>query len=515
MRQSHLMLSNASIMWVSQIFLLIPQFILVPFLIGTIGESGYGVYALVWSLMISIDSLEKSLQSGVVKYSAGFLAQGRIDEVNKVVSSSFVYSVILAFLACMATIAAAAAYGGPALNIRPALIVIGVMLLFVIPLTPYIAVIQSRQNFYVGAIAETVSKYVSLIMVVAWFHAVAPSVISLIVIMAVMLFVSRLAQLPVAYWLVPGLRNRPRLFDVKSFRLVCSFGMLTVLASFCIMINSTGVRWLMGTMVSIAFVAHLAIMLMPGLLLSKIIHAIAITAMPAASTYDANGDQRMLQTLLVRGMRYTSIMVLGGLLMATVLMRSAINAWVGPGYEFLAPYALILFAGLGFMQSTSIAHHILKGIGRLKDVVLIYFSGLVVLPVSLIVLLLSVLRDPYVATVAGLTAGYIVCGYLNVIFCSKAVDSDLMKGLKQIYLQPLIVAVPVGLITAGAIKFAGFDGLLARGCAAVSGVAMFFAGCYVFIATTAERQQFKNIIRAVKVKIFVFTGKPKRDKDVK
>ncbi len=68
--------------------LLVPQLILVPYLIATIGETGYGVYALVWSLLLGIDQLLQSLQSGVVKYSAGFLAEGRIDDVNRVVSSA-------------------------------------------------------------------------------------------------------------------------------------------------------------------------------------------------------------------------------------------------------------------------------------------------------------------------------------------------------------------------------------------------------------------------------------------
>ena len=113
MRQSYLILSNAAIMWATRVFLLVPQLILVPYLIGTIGESGYGVYALVWSLMMSIEQLQLSLQQGVVKYSAGFLAQGRMDEVNKVVSTSFVYSILLAVVACAGTLVAAAFYKDP------------------------------------------------------------------------------------------------------------------------------------------------------------------------------------------------------------------------------------------------------------------------------------------------------------------------------------------------------------------------------------------------------------------
>jgi len=156
-------------MWAARVFLLVPQVILVPYLIATIGESGYGAYALVWSLTMSIEQLQRSLQSGVVKYSAGFLAQGRVDEVNRVVSSSFVYSLLLAVVAATGILVAAVFYKDPSGQIGTALVVVGIMVLFAFPLTPYIAIIQSRQRYYVGAIADTLSKYVSTLLTVLWF----------------------------------------------------------------------------------------------------------------------------------------------------------------------------------------------------------------------------------------------------------------------------------------------------------------------------------------------------------
>jgi len=113
MRQSHLILSNALVIWASRALQIIPQVILGPFLIRTIGEAGYGVYVLIWSLLMSINDLEQSLQQGVVKYSAAFLAEKRIDEVNRVVSSSFVYSFLLATVASVGISVWAASYAHP------------------------------------------------------------------------------------------------------------------------------------------------------------------------------------------------------------------------------------------------------------------------------------------------------------------------------------------------------------------------------------------------------------------
>ena len=501
MRQSHLILSNSLVIWASRVFLLVPQLILVPYLISTIGESGYGVYVLVWSLMMSVEQLQRSLQSGVVKYSAAFLAQERIGEVNKVVSSSFVYSLLLAVLACAGTLVAAAFYNDPDGQVGTALVVVGIMVLFIFPLTPYIAVIQSRQRYYVGAIANNVSKYISLLAVVVWFRTVGPSVEALIIIMAGMLFLSRLAQVPFAYRLVPGLRNRLNTFDWQSFRLIAAFGAATVLASVCLAVNSTGIRWLMDAMVSTSFVAHLAIMLMPGLFLSEIIGAMTITVMPATSAYEATGNQLMLQELLIRGVRYTMILAMAGLLVAGLLMRNVLGVWLGPEYEFLTLYALVLFAGMSFMFSTSTAHHMLKGMGKLRAVVFIYGLGMAIVPIGLILIVFHIWHNSYIAVTAGLVAGHLVCGCLNMGFCTKAVHADLRGVLVRAYVQPLMVAAIVCLLAFGLVTYGRIDGLIGRICVSVLAVLFFLVGIYASIATVAERLQIRELIQLAKSKI--------------
>jgi len=507
-RQSHLIILNGVIIWVARILLLFPQLILLPYLIGTIGESGYGVYALIWSLMMSIEQLHSSLQSGVVKYSAAFLAQGRTGEVNKVVSSSFVYSLLLAVLACVGTLIVAVVYNDPSGQISTALYVVGLMILFIFPLTPYIAVIQSHQLYYVGAIAETVSKYIGLLAVVIWFSIVRPSVEALIIIMAIILFLSRLAQIPFAYRLLPGLRNRLRLFDRTSFRLIATFGATMILISICLAVNSTGIRWLMDSLVSTSFVTHLVIMLMPGLLLSQIIGAMTITIMPATSAYEATGNQRMLQELLIRGMRYTMILVLAGLFVAGLLMRNLLSIWLGPNYVFLAPYALVLFASMSFMISTSVAHHMLKGMGKLKVVVFIYGFGFVIVPIGLLLIIFQIWHDPYIAVVVGLAMGYLVCGFLQMGFCTKIIHVDLHSVLIRVYAQPVIVAIAVCVVIISIITISGIDYLFERICISALAILLFFSGCYAIIATTTERQQVKGVIQLAKRKITLNRKKP-------
>lgn len=493
MRQSNLILSNAAIIWACRVFLLVPQVILVPYLIRTIGEAGYGAYVLVWSLLMSISQLEQSLQQGVVKYSAAFIAGNRIDDVNKIVSSSFVYSLLLAVVAA-GGILIIARIGDTTGDLEGLLYIISLLVLFIIPLTPYIAVIQSRQRYYVGVIAETISKYVSLAVIVLWFTLMTSSVEALIIIMASMLLLSRIAQVPVAYRLLPGLQNHPRLFERGAFSLIVAFGSTVVLLSLCNLVNTTGVRWLMGLLTSTSFVAHLAIMLMPCVLLSQIVHAMTITIMPATSAYQATGNSHMLSELLLRSMRYTAIIVLAAMLVAIILIGDILMLWVGPEYIFLAPYMLTLFASTALLMTISSAHHMLKGLGKLKITVFIALVGKVLVPLSLTIGVFIVLHKPYLAVVVGLATGNFVGAILHLAFAMKAIHVGFQEVLTRVYAHSIFLAAPIGGLAITIVSYGDIERVWGRASVAFMAVVLFLSLFYFLAATLAERQHANEIV---------------------
>jgi O-antigen/teichoic acid export membrane protein len=505
MRQSHLILSNTLVIWVSRVLLVVPQVILVPYLIRTIGEEGYGVYVLIWSLLISVSDLEQSLQQGVVKYSAAFLAEKRIDEVNRVVSSSFVYSFFLAAVASLGIFVTTAFFPHLMGGLRTSLFVVGVLVLFMIPMTPYIAVIQSRQKYYIGVLADTLSRYVSLAVVVAWFTMLRPSVEALIVIMAAMLLFSRFAQVPVAYRMLPGLKNRPTSFDWRVFRLIVSFGGVVVFLGLCNIANTTGVRWLMGALVSTSFVAHLAIMIMPGALLSQITEAMTITIMPATSAYEATGNDHMLRELLLRSMRYTTIIALAALLIAAMLIKDMLTLWVGSSYTFLAPYTLAILATVALLMTTSSAHHMLKGLGKLWIVVFIALVGKVIVPLALIVSLFIFMHDPYLAVTTGLVAGNVVCVMMHLRFVMKVLHVSIREIITRVYKQPLIAVVIAGAPVFVLAKCGGVNAIVLRVSIAVLGNVAFLVLMYFIFATMDERRQAAEIAQGVWRRVADFT----------
>ncbi len=497
MRQSHLLIYNAVVIWVTRILRVFPELILVPFLIHRIGEAGYGVYALAWSLMLAIDMLQMGLCSGVIKHSAAFLAEKQIQEVNKVISTAFVYSIIFGLLACVSILLVVRLSGNLAEGLVFGLVLVALMALIVIPLTPYVGIILSLQRYDINAIADTLFRYIKVLLIVLWFKLLSPSLESLMVISVAVVILTRLVQVPIAYRLIPGLRNHPSLFRWQMFKILMSFGAMIILCTFCSILNNTGIKWLMGTMVSTAFVAHLVIMLTPALLLSQIVQAMTLTIMPAASKYNALGDYHVLSELFIRGTRYGTLLVTAGIMAAVLSMRSVLVVWVGSEYEFLAPFAIIIFCGVSFLMSTSCAHHMLRGMGMLRVSLLNSVVGLVVVPVLSIMIILLVCKKPYLAVATSLCLGSVVNGLMQLYFCTKAVRVSYRKILLRAYGKPLMVAIPVSTLAFGFVTYGSIESLGGR--MFVSAVAGFLFGVvfYLLFFTAAERTQAKECYQLV------------------
>ncbi len=489
MRQSQLIVTNAVIKWITRVFLVVPQLILVPYLLSTIGESGYGVYALAWPLLLSIERMHRSLQSGVVKYSAGFLAQDKLDRVNQVVSSSFLYSLILGLLAGGGTALAAVYYGDPTGQINAALRVIAIMLVLIFPLTPFIAVIQARQRYYIGTIADTASKYLSLLAIYAWFELFTPSAQVVVSIMVISLFLSRLIQIPFAYRLVPGLKNRLSNFDREDFRLMAGFGLGTIFAAISLGLNSTGVRWLMEVLVSSSFVAQLAIMIMPASLLSDIISAMIITIMPATSAYQATGNQKLLRELFIRSMRYSALMILPAAFAAWVLMEDALRLWVGVEYIFLAPYALVLFLSQGFRLIAQTSAQMLKGTGEIRKFVVSNWIGLVIIPLGAILAIFYTDGNPYRAVIGGLSLGYLLGGILQLYLGVRMISASLKRMVVKVFWEPAAAGLFFGAAWLLG-RWSGLNGgLIGRLIVLLTGLVLYGLVVYFYVLSGAEKDQ--------------------------
>lgn len=507
MKQSHLIAANTFFIWGATVLQILPQLILVPFLITNIGDTGYGEYVLVWSLLLAIEQLELSLQSGATKYSAAYLAENRISDVNKVLSSTFLFSVFLGILSFILVVSIAATQYDFPEDMFVSLFVVGFMMLFLVPTTPFQGIILAKQRHYIKYLADILSSYIGFLIIVLWFHFLQPSIIALVIISVGTFLLSRLFQLPFAYFLVPGLRNSVSSFSWTTFRSIVAFGLMIVLSSLCIVVNTTAIRWISGILVSSSFVAHLAIFLMPGVLMARIVQAMTITVMPAASAFQATHNLGMLRQLFLRSTRYIVLVVIAVLLIAILLLREVLALWVGTKYEFLYSYAILNLIGVSILLSASCAHNMLKGFGELRKILLSLFVGFVLIPITFFVLIYSIWKTPYLAISLGLMLGNVVAGVLQTLFCFRIVKIDFKIFIFKAYLQPVSAALLSAIFAFGTIFLVGFDSLAFLILLSSVTILFLFSIFYFFIADQNERDQFKCLIQSFWIRFLGFFRK--------
>ncbi len=433
MLQSKLILSNAVAIWGCRLLLVLPQLILTPFLLNVIGEDGYGIFVLVWSLFLAIDQLEVSLQSGVIKYSAGLLASGRRNEVNRLLSTSLMYSLAVAVVAVAAISAVSRYWSVEGHDLTIAWFGVGGISFLMVLATPYVGIVKACQRHYIEVIAETLFRMLGVLLIWGWLTWISPSLSAAILISAVMLLLSRLIQVPVALNLVPGLQFSPTLVDLATLRLLLKFGAAAVVVALCSIANDAGLRWLMVFFQGPGFVAHLAVMLIPGAVLMQFARALTVTVLPASSALAASGDGSRLQDLLVRGMRYTTVIACCGFLAAQFLLEDAFRIWLGRDYQFLVPHTLGVITAVSIRMSAMIARPILMGVGRLRPAVSIAILADAVVPLSVVGVLCLFESDPYFTVTTGLIAGNLLWALLCCGYAAHAIRLRLIDIAARIY----------------------------------------------------------------------------------
>ena len=510
MQQSRRLIWNSLVIWTMRVLRLFPELLLLPFIIHRLGEGLYGIYILAWSIVPVFDLLQMGMGSGVVKYSAEFFEQGEIEKVNRTLSTSCLLSSMLGFFSGVIVIIAANMIPGWIENIggetsdalRFACNIIAIMMIATFPLMPYSGILHSLQRYDIFFVVKVIFVYLRVGLIVCWYLLVEPSFEVLIIISAASYFLSTLCLMFVAYRLVPGLRNRLGLCDISTVRLILGFGTVIFLCAVCAVINESGVRWMMGGLISPAFVGVMAIMLKPPELMKQVVQAMSLSVMPATSKYSARNDTKMLRELFVRGTRYMMLVVTIGMIAVILMTRGVLKVWIGQEYQYLTIYVIILCGAMAVQMSTSGVAHMLQGMGMLKACFTCAVVGPVLLAISSILAIFWITGQGYWAVTIGLSFGQIVSAIMRIGFCAAKTKVKPVYFLWHAYGQTLVLAAPLAVSAFAGTRYFAADSLGIRtGIFAVC-ILVFAVLFAVLFSTEGEIQLTKRIVNSACLRIF-------------
>jgi O-antigen/teichoic acid export membrane protein len=446
-------LRNILSTWTGYFVTLLVAFLLSPFVVHQLGDTGYGIWTLILSLTGYLGMLDVGIRSSVARFVARHMALGDHDKVNSTVSTAAAMLAAAGGLALLIALGLSAGFDRffqvdhalqPAA--RTALLFATITISITLPVAPFTALITSLERFdlLTGiSIAAAISR--ALLAV-----AVLKSGYGLVALSLVILTVGAgegLAIILTARWLYPRLRVGRLLVDSAVAKELAGFGIyrfIWIVANQLIFYSDSLV---IGIFLNAAAITYFSI---AGALINygrNIISIAVDTLLPSASRLHGQNDMHGLRQLHIFGTRLSLLIglpICSGLLF---LGKQFITLWMGPGYEFSAMLLMILTLAQITSMPQYVSSLILVGMAHHK-VLAILAMGEGIINIGGSVLLISHFGLTGVAW-ATVIPHIIGTGLLIPLYTLRVLDQNVKEYLIKGWLRPVLCVLPAVLLCYG------------------------------------------------------------------
>ena len=372
---------NVLLAWAAFAFTVVVNFFLSPFIVHTLGNTEYGVWVLLGSLVGYMGLLDLGVRGAVSRYIARHHARAEDEDAGRVASAG------LAIFSATGLVALAAS------------VVIALLLehLFRIPratlLLARVVVILGGLNVAVSLVSGVFGGAVTALQrfdldAVVGIAIGALRAVALVVTLSAGggLLVLSLVQLgctvlqSLVYFvltarLYPELRYSFRGLDRAKLRKIFSFSVYSSMVHFSAAVIHSADALVIGAFLPIAAVTFFAIASTLTDYTRSIVGAISRTMTPRASALDGLGARQELERVLLKAGAVSSLVALPITITFILRGRAFIGLWMGPSYAetsglilLLLSVALCVAAGRQVVASTVI------GLNRHREMVPFYIA---------------------------------------------------------------------------------------------------------------------------------------------
>jgi O-antigen/teichoic acid export membrane protein len=324
---------------------------LLPYIISKVGHEVYGAYVLVLAFTGYLSVLDLGMSAAVIKYVAEYLARGDRERIRAVVSATFSFYVLIGLVAgsllmvmsvCFPYFFAVAPENVPV--IRTLFWISAAASLFIWPGRTFEGVLQGLQRYDwlsgLNAAATLLTAGAAVVVFenglgMTWFLAVSCGII--------VLKYAGAALIGMVVLLRIGLRF-PYL-DGDVYRKVFSFSFFVFLGNLVNILVFHFDDIVVGAFISVAAVTlyKVAYTVQNGF---RMVHGLICgPILPACADLVGRGDFTGQKTLLLRGTKYVSLVMVPLVIITIVFAPRLVPAWMGAGFEssVILAQCLVLF----------------------------------------------------------------------------------------------------------------------------------------------------------------------------
>jgi O-antigen/teichoic acid export membrane protein len=457
---------------------IIVTFLVTPFLVHGLGDTQYGIWLLIQSVLTYFTLGDMGIGAAVLRHVARFDGLRDHENINRIFSTSIaiftlVGVLILPVVAWLAfgTSRPLGVDGDFAQHVRWYLIIVGISLALSFPLGVHASVLQGLRLYPIMNVIRIAGLLVRNALLVAVVYG-GGGLFHVGLITAGSMLAQNTMYAIAAYRYLPTLRCRPQYIDLMTCRTIWGYSIHVFSAQTAGRLAHESAPILINAFLASTAITYYGI---AGSLTSKASDAlrqmIAVLT-PTVSKWDGQGNYDAVRKLLITGTRCILELAIPIQLSLMFLGHSFLTLWMGPRYAALSYMTLVILAvPFPFSLAMAMANRILQGLGKVR-----FLSRLTWVQAILCVALMFVLVVPFgIEGVAGAIATSIALLSVGVsVLVCRVTDVSLGRLFRQAYLKPILISLPLlvfwtivvqwsSLTTWTALIFVGASGLLMHG----------------------------------------------------
>lgn len=422
--------------------------LLSPYLIRKLGDEGYGIWVLVFTLAEYYWFLDFGLRSATVKYTAHYYATGEHDRINELISTAVVYFSGVAVAVVLITVGLshqiASWFQVSAANQRAFLqliIIVGINWAAGAVGGVFLACLDGLQRFDISSqikVAVILVRTAGVVILLATGYGL--TAIGLMVLSSQLLgYLASYAGVRAA---LPRWRFSLRLASFSTLKQMASFGIHTFTAGIAQQVLDQGPPVLVGHYRPASYVGYYSIPVRMMAYATDLIDRIALVTTPVASELTAGGDRDSVSRLAVYTSRYSLALFLPVSITLWNYGYEVLRLWVGAEFAARsAPLVPVLAVATIMVPGQFNCAAVLYGMAKHRG----YARALLAEAAVNLALQLIVIPKYGILGAVWVSACLLIInrGLLTPWFLARAVGLRWTQYLAAVYARPLASALPV------------------------------------------------------------------------
>lgn len=428
--------------WVGLLGNIIYGFFMIPYIIKTLGDTDYGIWNLIMSVVGFVSILDFGIQSSINRYVSKYKAVNNIDGVNGVYSTAIAIYTIIASGAIIIGITSTLLFMNKAFNfpIESYDIVIWISIIMVIfsslelPFSVFGAILYAYQRFdLINLVAVVALAFRSILLIWILNYNSNLQVFCYII---VLVGISNYAvNFILAHQIVGSLRFKLNTISRDLLGHMFRFSSIT----FCAIIVNSIIFKTDNIIIGVFLDPKAITMYSVGFMLTEygaqLIGKMCNTLTPRFSELHTRDELQELNSLLLVSTRYSILIGIPLGLTVLVIGNEFIQLWLGLEYVITYNIMAILMCARMCGFPTAPLYSMLYGIGLHR---LILYTGITEAILNLGLSIFLVQKIGITGVAWGTFIPMLICNILFLVMVLRKINLSLMIFIKKAMLRPLI-----------------------------------------------------------------------------